>query len=106
MHWERAAGEIEADNLNIKSLQGDKVILKYLIDMGANVTVNEDRITIKKGKLKAIRTNLADATDLLPTVGVLAALADGESEFTGIARARLKESNRVGAYGRSDTDGD
>ena len=30
-------------------------------------------------------------------MGVLAAVADGESRFTGIARARIKESNRVAA---------
>jgi hypothetical protein len=34
---------------------------------------------------------------LLPTMAVLAAAATGTSEFTGIERGRLKESNRVGA---------
>ena len=38
-----------------------------------------------------------DCIDLLPTVAVLAALAQGTDELTGIQRARLKESNRMAA---------
>jgi 3-phosphoshikimate 1-carboxyvinyltransferase len=90
-------GEIEAENLNSKSLQGDKVILNFLRDMGAGVEVNESSIVVRKSKLKAIRADLSDCIDLLPTMAVLAAVADGESQFIGIDRARLKESNRVAA---------
>ncbi len=89
------AGEVTAENLNPESLQGDKTIMKFLNDMGASISVSGDTITAKKGKLKAIKADFADVTDILPTMGVLAAVADGVSEFTGIARCRLKESNRV-----------
>jgi 3-phosphoshikimate 1-carboxyvinyltransferase len=88
-------GEVEAENLNPNSLQGDKMILAFLRQMGARIEINGDTITVGKGKLKAIKAEFADVTDLLPTMGVLAAVADGDSEFTGIARTRLKESNRV-----------
>lgn len=90
-------GEIEVENLNPKSLQGDKVILNFLKDMGAGVEVNENSVVVRKSGLKAIRADLSDCIDLLPTMAVLAAVADGESQFTGIARARIKESNRVSA---------
>ena len=90
-------GEVEVKNLNITSLQGDKVILNFLKDMGALVTVNEDSVTVKRSRLKAIRANLVDCIDLLPTMAVLAAAAKGVSEFTGIERARLKESDRTSA---------
>ena len=90
-------GEIAAENLNPKSLQGDKVILNFLRDMGAGVEVNENSVMVRKSKLKAIRADLSDCIDLLPTMAVLAAVADGESQFIGIDRARLKESNRVAA---------
>ncbi len=40
---------------------------------------------------------MADCIDLLPTMAVLAAAAEGTSEFTGIERARLKESDRPSA---------
>ena len=40
---------------------------------------------------------MSDCIDLLPTMAVLAAAADGVSQFTGIERARLKESDRASA---------
>ncbi len=90
-------GEVEVENLNPKSLQGDKIILDFLRDMGAWVEVNEISVVVRKSKLNAIRADLSDCIDLLPTMAVLAATADGVSEFTGIDRARIKESDRVAA---------
>lgn len=92
-----AAGEITVSNLNVNSLQGDKIILDYLRQMGASVTVNGNSVTVKKAKLKSIIADLSDCIDLLPTMAVLAAVAEGTSEFSGISRARLKESDRVTA---------
>ena len=91
------SGEVDVKNLNPESLQGDKMMLNFLQDMGALVKVSENSITVKKSRLKAIRADLSDCIDLLPTMAVLAAVADGVSELTGIGRARLKESNRVAA---------
>ncbi|UCG10248.1 MAG: 3-phosphoshikimate 1-carboxyvinyltransferase [Dehalococcoidia bacterium] len=91
------SGGIEVDNLNPESLQGDKIMLNFLPDMGAQVTVNPDSVILKKSSLKAIRADLADCIDLLPTMAILAAVAEGTSELTGIERAVIKESNRVAA---------
>jgi len=91
------AGEVEVENLNPESLQGDKMILNFLRDMGASVDINRDSITVRKSRLNAIKADLSDCIDLLPTMAVLAAAADGASELVGIERARIKESNRVSA---------
>jgi 3-phosphoshikimate 1-carboxyvinyltransferase len=91
------AGELKIENLNLQSWQGDKVILNLIKYMGAAVQISGNSVTVRRNNLKAIKADLTDAIDLLPTVAVLAALAEGESEFTGIQRARLKESNRVKA---------
>ena len=91
------SGEVEVENLNPESLQGDKVILNLLRDMGALVIVNKNSVTVRRSRLNGIRADLSDCIDLLPTMAVLAAAADGVSELTGIERARLKESNRVSA---------
>ena len=88
---------IEVENLSTSSLQGDRVILDFLRNMGAQVRIAGNCVTVSQAKLKAIRADLSDCIDLLPTMAVLAALADGVSEFTGIKRARIKESNRVAA---------
>jgi 3-phosphoshikimate 1-carboxyvinyltransferase len=91
------SGEIEVVNLSSASLQGDRVILDLLRKMGANIRVAGDSISVSRGELKAIKADLTDCIDLLPTMSVLAALANGTSEFTGIGRARIKESDRVTA---------
>ena len=91
------SGEVTVGNLNPESWQGDKIMLDFLKKMGAEVNVRDDSVTVKKAKLKAIRADLSECIDLLPTVASLAAVADGVSEFGGIARARLKETNRVAA---------
>jgi len=90
-------GDLEVENLNPESLQGDKAVLDFLKDMGATITINRNSLTVKKSVLKAIKADLTDCIDLLPTMAVLASAADGVSELTGIERARLKESNRVAA---------
>ena len=91
------AGEVEVENLSRESLQADRVVLDFLQEMGASVIVNGNSITVRKSGLRAIRADLSNCIDLLPTVAVLAAAADGVSELTGIERARLKESDRVAA---------
>jgi len=91
------SGGVEVKNLNPESLQGDKMMINFLQDMGALVKVNKNSVVVKKSRLNAIRADLSDCIDLLPTMAVLAAVADGISELTGIERARLKESNRVAA---------
>ena len=91
------SGGVEVENLNPESLQGDKIMLNFLRDMGALVEVNENSVVVKKSRLNALRADLSDCIDLLPTLAVLAAVADGVSELTGIERARIKESNRVAA---------
>jgi 3-phosphoshikimate 1-carboxyvinyltransferase len=91
------AGEIIVENLNPLSLQGDKRIVEILRNMGSQVKVDLNSVRVRKDRLKAVKVDLNECIDLLPTVAVLAALADGITELTGIRRARLKESDRISA---------
>jgi len=91
------AGDVVVENLNPESFQGDKMMLNFLGEMGAPVKVNRNSVVVRKSRLKAIKADLTDSIDLLPTMAALAAAAGGTSEFSGIARARLKESDRVAA---------
>lgn len=91
------SGGVEVENLNPESLQADRMILDLLRDTGASVDIKKDSIVVKKSRLQAIRADLSDCIDLLPTMAVVAAVADGASEFAGVERARIKESNRVSA---------
>lgn len=88
---------VEVENVSTASVQGDRIILEFLRSMGAQVRVTGNSVTVSRGNLKATNADLSDCIDLMPTMAVLAALADGTSVFTGIERARIKESNRVAA---------
>jgi 3-phosphoshikimate 1-carboxyvinyltransferase len=92
-----SAEGVQIENITTASLQGDSVMMDYLRNMGVMVRVAGDSLIISQNKLRAVQADLSDCIDLLPTMAVLAALAEGESVFTGIERARIKESNRVAA---------
>lgn len=91
------SGRIEVDNLKLESMQGDKILLYFMREMGAVIEEKRKSIMVKSSGLRAIKANLEDCIDLLPTMAILAATATGTSEFVGINRARIKESNRVAA---------
>jgi len=92
------SGEVTVTNLNTASLQSDTRIAELLQTMGAPVTQNEDgSLTVSRASLRSLEADLNECIDLLPVMAVLAAAARGTSRFSGIARARLKESDRVAA---------
>jgi len=86
---------VHLDNLNTSSLQGDRMMMDHLRNMGVMVRVAGDTVTVSRDNLRAVHADLSDCIDLLPTLAIMAAQAEGVSEFIGIERARIKESNRV-----------
>ena len=89
-------GKAKIKNLFRNSKQGDKVILDILQQMGVKIIRGEDYVEIgSNGKLKAIDVDLSNAPDLLITVAVLAAMAEGTTNITGVAHARVKETDRI-----------
>lgn len=89
-------GKAKIMNLFRNSKQGDKVILDILQQMGAKIIRDEDNVIIgSDGNLKAIDVDLSNAPDLLITVAVLAAMAEGTTNITGVSHARVKETDRI-----------
>ena len=89
-------GKAMIKNLFRDSKQGDKYILDILQNMGATIIRGEDYVEIaSEGNLKAIDVDLSNAPDLLITVAVLAAMAEGTTNITGVAHARVKETDRI-----------
>ena len=89
-------GKAKIKNLFRDSKQGDKYILDILQKMGATIIRGEDYVEIaSNGDLKAIDVNLSNAPDLLITVAVLAAMAEGTTNITGVAHAIVKETDRI-----------
>ncbi len=88
--------KITIKNLYEDSMQGDKIIIDIVEKMGAKVTRDKSSVTIESdGNLEAFDIDLSNAPDLLPTVAVLMATANGESRITGVEHARFKETDRV-----------
>jgi 3-phosphoshikimate 1-carboxyvinyltransferase len=81
------------------SAQGDSRIVAILKEMGADIRwdVESGIVAVKgaKGTLKGIQVDMRANPDLVPTVAVLAAVADGITEITGVAHLRYKETDRL-----------
>jgi len=91
-------GGMEVAHLNTESVQADRALLDLLKEMGAKVEADRDSVKVNgSGGLRPLQVDLSGCIDLLPTAAVLAAVVEGTSELSGIARARLKESDRVAA---------
>jgi 3-phosphoshikimate 1-carboxyvinyltransferase len=91
--------EITVKNL-FPSKQGDKVIIETLKQMGSDITWDKvtGNVTVRGGKqLKAITFDAGATPDLVPTVAVLAAVAEGTSRIENAEHVRYKETDRLQA---------
>lgn len=82
-----------------ESKQGDAAILEYLLDMGANVYWDTDdgTVTVEGGDLHGIDIDAGATPDLVPTLAVLAACADGITNIENAEHVRYKETDRLHA---------
>jgi 3-phosphoshikimate 1-carboxyvinyltransferase len=99
-----AAALTDGAELKVKNLfpskQGDKVIIETLKQMGANIVWDKEAgiVTVKGGKrLKAITFDAGATPDLVPTVAVLASVAEGTSKIENAEHVRYKETDRLSA---------
>lgn len=88
-------GSITCTALREDSLQGDRRIIDILRLMGADITREGDRVTVKKSHLKAVEIDCSDIPDIVPVLAVAASAAEGTTVFRNIGRLRAKESDRV-----------
>jgi 3-phosphoshikimate 1-carboxyvinyltransferase len=87
------------------SAQGDSAIVDILEEMGAPVEWDRDagEIGISKSSLEGIEVSVEDTPDLLPTIAVLGAAADGTTRITNAEHVRYKETDRVSAMAEALT---
>jgi 3-phosphoshikimate 1-carboxyvinyltransferase len=89
-------GPVTVRNLKKDSAQGDKYLLDILSQMGAEVDFQEDKITVSRQQaLKGVSINSSDYPDIVPTLAVVAAYAQGKTEINDIGHLRFKESDRI-----------
>ena len=82
--------DVTINNLRFNSLQRDKSILDFLSLYTAEIDEADNVLGAKHYEIDLLNT-----PDLLPALSIAAAFADGTTTFTGAARLRLKESDRL-----------
>lgn len=87
-------------NIGSASLQGDaRFAIDVLRPMGCSVQQDEHSTTVtgpSPGQLKPLpHVDMEPMTDAFLTASVLAAVANGKTQITGIANQRVKECNRI-----------
>ena len=93
-----AGGSITLKGLGFSLPQADSRILEILKEMDAEITVNRERGEVRVIGSRFIEGgsfDLTDSPDLLPVISILALKARSPVKVTGIAHARLKETDRV-----------
>ncbi|MDR2574786.1 MAG: 3-phosphoshikimate 1-carboxyvinyltransferase [Desulfovibrio sp.] len=88
---------VRVEGLRRDSLQGDRVFLDILKNMGAHVNVAPNAVSVFPSNLHAADIDMGPCPDLAPTVAVLAAFAQGTSRLYNAAHLRVKESDRIAA---------
>ncbi len=89
--------KITLTGLKTDSVQGDKRIIQVLRDFGADIEVNDSKLTAYPSVLHGITVDARDIPDLVPVLSVVAANAKGKTEIKNCERLRLKESDRIEA---------
>ena len=84
-------------DLRADSLQGDRAMLDILRAMGASVEIRDSGILVSPSKLSGIEVDMGACPDLVPTVAMTAAFAEGETRITNVAHLRIKECDRLSA---------
>lgn len=94
-----AGGAVCVRGLGSNALQGDARFVDVLVEMGCTATVSADDTIVMRRRdtpLRGIDIDMADISDLVPTMAVVATQAVTPTRITGVGFIREKESDRLG----------
>jgi 3-phosphoshikimate 1-carboxyvinyltransferase len=92
-------GAVGVNGLGSASLQGDIRFVEILESMGCLVTMGaHDTVVMRRRDtpLRGVEVDMADISDLVPTLAVVATQAVTPTRITGVGFIRAKESDRLG----------
>ncbi len=98
--WAAAAvtgATVKVKGITGDSRQGDVRLADLFERMGCRITKDSDGIAVTGGPLSAIETDMADMPDMVPTLAVVAAYAEGTTIIKNVSHLRAKESDRLTA---------
>jgi len=87
-------GPVTCFGLAKDTKQGDAKIVELLERFGAKID-QSNGFTIQKGELRGIDIDASAVPDLVPILGVVASVSQGETRIYNAKRLRIKESNRL-----------
>jgi 3-phosphoshikimate 1-carboxyvinyltransferase len=79
----------------MNDVQGDKAVVDYLKQMGANIEIGDDGIRVRPGQLTGCVIDMNATPDALPMMAVVGCFAQGKTELVNVPQARLKETDRI-----------
>ena len=89
--------KVTVPGLGRASLQGDVGFADVLAEMGAEVTVADDSVTVRGAELRGIDVDMSGMPDAAMTLVVAAAFADGPTTIRGLHTLPVKETDRLAA---------
>jgi 3-phosphoshikimate 1-carboxyvinyltransferase len=90
-------GKVMVENFRPSSVQGDVGFLGTLEKMGCEVKRGENFAEVWGKELHGIEVDMNAMPDLVPTLAVTAAFAQGVTLIKNVGHLRLKESDRISA---------
>ena len=94
-----AGGRVLVRGLHRSSAQGDAAFADLLARMGCTVVDDDDGLSVARDDdqpLVGVDVDMADVSDLVPTLAVVAAVATTPTMISGVGFIRAKESDRLG----------
>jgi len=103
-----AAGAITGSRVKVQGItrassQGDVALAETFGQMGCRVEHEADGIAVTGGALQAIDVDMGHMPDMVPTLAVVAAFAQGTTTIRNVAHLRAKESDRLAAVSQELT---
>ena len=98
--WAAAAitgSKVKVHNVTADSRQGDVGLAEIFGRMGCIVDYDPDGIAVTGGKLRAVEVDMGHMPDVVPTLAVVAAFAEGTTKIHNVAHLRAKECDRLAA---------
>lgn len=86
---------VECRGLDYTDTQGDKTIVEYLRQMGAEIEIESDTIRVRAKDLVGCELDINATPDALPMLAALACFARGETRLVNVPQARAKETDRI-----------
>jgi 3-phosphoshikimate 1-carboxyvinyltransferase len=90
--------ELRLQNIDLSDIQGDKKLIEVLIQMGAKISLYQEKKELyikKESQLRGMEIDINDCIDALPILAVIGCFAKGTTTLYNGAIARKKECDRI-----------